>query len=159
MLVEILMPVHVDSSTHVKLCMFQERCRSQQHRFFRKPNDPILKTSELQSVFHAENVVKSNSSSHTRKSIKRGKRKSLKQNNDKKDIEQKLFMIGVNAAGLFNKTESLMRIVSLFKPGVVFVQETKARRKNKLNLANYVCFEMIREDTDDGWWRTAYSCS
>ena len=104
-------------------------------------------------------MVKSNSSSHTRKSIKRGKRKSLKQNNDKKDIEQKLFMIGVNAAGLFNKTESLMRIVSLFKPGVVFVQETKARRKNKLNLANYVCFEMIREATDDGWWRTAYSCS
>ena len=66
--------------------------------------------------------------------------------NNTNAFEQKLFMIGVNAAGLFNKTESLMRIVSLFKPGVVFVQETKARRKNKLNLANYVCFEMIRED-------------
>ena len=34
-LVEILMTVHVDSSTHVKLCMFQERCRSPDScRFF-----------------------------------------------------------------------------------------------------------------------------
>jgi len=43
-----------------------------------------------------------------KKSIKRRKRKSLKRNCKYNDIEQKLFMIGVNAAGLFNKTESLM---------------------------------------------------
>ena len=75
--------------------------------------------------------------------------------NNTNEFEQKLFMIGVNAAGLFNKTESLMRIVLLFKPGVVFVQETKARRKNKLDLANYVCFELIRDDSDGGGLLTA----
>ena len=64
-------------------------------------------------------------------------------------------MIRANAAGLFNKTESLMRIISLFSPGVIFVQETKARVKNKLKLSDYVCFELLRSDSEGGGLLTA----
>ena len=43
-------------------------------------------------------------------------------------------IVGSNAAGLLNKTESFMRNISLFNAGVYFVQETKAPRKGKIKL-------------------------
>ena len=64
-------------------------------------------------------------------------------------------IIGANAAGIFNKIESLKRIVNLFKPGVSFLQETKAARKNKLKLSNYVIFEHVRKETGGGGLVTA----
>ena len=66
-----------------------------------------------------------------------------------------MFILGANSAGLFNKKESLLRIISLFNPGVVFIQESKARRKNKLNLNNYIIFELIRKDNGGGGLLTA----
>ena len=50
---------------------------------------------------------------------------------------QEMVFIGANAAGLSNKTDSLLRLISVFNPGVLFIQETKARRKNKIKLCNY----------------------
>ena len=66
-----------------------------------------------------------------------------------------MFILGANAAGLFNKKESLLRNISLFKPGVVFVQETKARRKNKLMLNEYITCELIRKENGGGGLLTA----
>ena len=55
-----------------------------------------------------------------------------------------MYILGANSAGLFNKLESFHRNISLFKPGVFFVQETKARQKNKVKLDDYVIFQHIR---------------
>ena len=46
-----------------------------------------------------------------------------------------MFILSANATGLFNKLESFHRNISLFKPGVFFVQESKAKWKNKLKSA------------------------
>ena len=67
----------------------------------------------------------------------------------------KMNIIAANSAGLFNKLESFKRIVSLFKPGVILLQETKATRKNKLKLSNYVIFEHVRKETGGGGLLTA----
>ena len=61
-----------------------------------------------------------------------------------------MYIVGANAAGLFNKIESLKRIINLFHPGVIFIQETKAARKNKLKLKDYEIFEHIRKDSGGG---------
>ena len=66
-----------------------------------------------------------------------------------------MVFIGANAAGLNNKIDSLLRIISVFNPGVIFIQETKARRKNKVKLYNYECFESIRDNSDGGGVLTA----
>ena len=87
---------------------------------------------------------------------KRGKRKSIKRN-DKNLIknEKKMYILGANAAGLFNKLESFNRNISLFKPGVFFIQESKARQKNKIKLNDYVIFEHIRNLSAGGGLLTA----
>ena len=87
------------------------------------------------------------------KKVKRGKRPSQKR--FKKEHVQKLMFIGANAAGLTNKTESLFRIVSLLKPGVIFIQETKARRNNKFSIDDYVCFDSVRTNSEGGGLLTA----
>ena len=87
---------------------------------------------------------------------KRGKRKSVKrkyQNINEK--EKKMYILGANAAGLFNKLESFYRNISLFKPGVFFIQESKARQKNKIKLNDYVIFEQIRNLSGGGGLLTA----
>ena len=58
--------------------------------------------------------------------------------------------MGVNAAGLNCKIESYVRNVSVFKPGAIFVQETKARQKRKFELENYKTFEQIRANNSGG---------
>ena len=58
--------------------------------------------------------------------------------------------MGFNAAGLFCKLESFKRNISIFMPGVIFVQETKARQKNKLKIENYSIFEQIRANNAGG---------
>ena len=42
-----------------------------------------------------------------------------------------MFFLGVNAAGVLNKTESFYRNLNLFNPSVFFLKETKTRSKNK----------------------------
>ena len=59
-------------------------------------------------------------------------------------------IIGCNAAGILNKLESLKRNVKLFQPGVIFIQESKTKRKNQVKLGNYVIFERIRKGCGGG---------
>ena len=59
-------------------------------------------------------------------------------------------LIGANAAGLANKTESLLRLISVFSPGIVFIQETKVRNKNKFEMTDYECFELVRTHCEGG---------
>ena len=61
-----------------------------------------------------------------------------------------MFFIGCNAAGLLNKMESLKRNVENFKPGVIFIQESKTKRKNKVKIKDYVIFEKIRKNNGGG---------
>ena len=51
-----------------------------------------------------------------------------------------MYLIEVNAAGLFSKLESFSRIMTLFKPGVIFVQETRENQKNKIKMRDYEIF-------------------
>ena len=66
-----------------------------------------------------------------------------------------MFILGANAAGLLNKKESFLRNVSLFNPGVFFIQESKARIKNKIIMQNYITFEMLRKNNFGGGLFTA----
>ena len=61
---------------------------------------------------------------------KRGKRKSVKRKYENSNY--------IKENKMFNKLESFYRNISLFKPGVFFIQETKARQKNKVKLDEYV---------------------
>ena len=51
--------------------------------------------------------------------------------------------------------ESLYRIINVFQPGVIFLQETKIRVKNKLKLRGYHVFENIRVNSAGGGLMTA----
>lgn len=87
------------------------------------------------------------------KRVKRGPRKSSR--NKVKSENDKMFLIGANAAGIANKMDSLHRIINVFKPAVIFLQETKKRVKNKLKLYGYVVFEQLRTNSAGGGLMTA----
>ena len=63
--------------------------------------------------------------------------------------------LGTNSAGLLNKIKSFKRNIQLFKPGAVFIQESKTKRKNKIKLDDYVIFEKIRKKSGGGGLLTA----
>ena len=69
--------------------------------------------------------------------------------------EVKMFILGSNSAGLLNKKESFIRNISLFNPGVYFVQETKVPRKGKIKISDYVIFEHVRKSGGGGGLLTA----
>ena len=64
-------------------------------------------------------------------------------------------LIGANAAGLNNKLDSFQRLISLFTPGVIFIQESKAKRKGLIKADNYVIFEQLRKSSGGGGLLTA----
>ena len=66
-----------------------------------------------------------------------------------------MYIIGANAAGISNKIDSLLRIVNVFNPGVIFLQETKTRQKNKVPLKDYDVYEIVRENSSGGGILTA----
>ena len=66
-----------------------------------------------------------------------------------------MFILGGNAAGLLNKKESFLRNISIFKPVVYFIQETKVNKKNKIQVEDYAIFENIRNKTSGGGIMTA----
>ena len=66
-----------------------------------------------------------------------------------------MYILGTNAAGILNKLESFEHLVSKFKPGVFFIQESKTKRKNKVKLSDYVVFEHIRNKSGGGGLLTA----
>ena len=61
-----------------------------------------------------------------------------------------MYFMGCNAAGLLNKLESLKRNVQIFNPGVIFIQESKTKRRNQVKLGDYVIFEKIRKQGGGG---------
>jgi hypothetical protein len=63
--------------------------------------------------------------------------------------------IGSKAAGLLNKIDSLKRNIQNFKPGAIFIQESKTKRKNQIKLDDYVIFEKIRKEVNGGGLLTA----
>ena len=69
--------------------------------------------------------------------------------------DKSMFILGANAAGLINKKESFLQNISLFNPGVFFIQESKARIKNKIALNDYTIFEVIRKNLGGGGLLTA----
>ena len=66
-----------------------------------------------------------------------------------------MVIIGTNAAELMNKKESFFRTIKTLSPSVFFVQETKARRKNKIKLNDYITFEHVRKNKGGGGLLTA----
>ena len=66
-----------------------------------------------------------------------------------------MFILGSNSAGLMNKKESFQRNISLFKPAVYFIQESKVPKKNRIALNDYEIFEHIRNNTAGGGLLTA----
>ena len=79
-----------------------------------------------------------------KKSVRRGGRSSKK----KDDIN--LTFIGNNVAGLSGKTNSLRKVIDVFQPGVVMLQETKTQSKLRLRVAGYSVFEKNREQNQGG---------
>ena len=88
-----------------------------------------------------------------KRKIKRGKRKS--KNVRTLFSENKTFILGGNSAGLQNKKESFQRNISLFKPAVYFIQESKLSKKGKIVIDDYAIFELIRYNTGGGGLLTA----
>ena len=64
-------------------------------------------------------------------------------------------ILGTNAAGILNKTDSFKRNISNFNPGVFFIQESKVPRKGKIKLSDYVIFERVRKVCGGGGLLTA----
>ena len=60
-----------------------------------------------------------------KKHIRRGGKKSTKNC-------KSMTVLGTNAASLMSKKESLLCNVKVFNTGAILLQETKARRKNKI---------------------------
>jgi exonuclease III len=61
-----------------------------------------------------------------------------------------LTIIGNNCAGLTGKLDSLKRIIQVFHPGVVMIQETKLKKPGKIKLKEFIIFEKIRENNEGG---------
>ena len=79
----------------------------------------------------------------------------MSRKNNVKSEREKIVLIGANAAGILNKMDSLHRIIKVFKPAVIFLQETKVRQRNKLKLNGYDIFENPRIHSSGGGLMTA----
>ena len=78
-------------------------------------------------------------------SKKRKNRRGL--NKNRKNIEQKVCLIGVNCAGLSSKMNSFKNLILKYQPCVFFLQETKFRNEGKLrHFKEYQTYELIRKD-------------
>ena len=89
-------------------------------------------------------IASPNDSKKTRRS------KSKNKNKDKifKCSSKTFVAIGNNAAGLRAKEKSFEEQINKFKPGVVFIQETKFKSKGSLKFLNdYQIFEQVRIDS------------
>jgi exonuclease III len=69
--------------------------------------------------------------------------------------QETMYILGTNAAGILNKLDSFEHLISKFKPGVFFIQESKTGRKNKVNVSDYVVFEHLRSKSGGGGLLTA----
>ena len=85
----------------------------------------------------------------SKKTVRRGRKKRKTKN------QLKMCILGTNAAGILNKTDSFKRNISNFNPGVFFIQESKVPRKGKIKLSDYVIFERVRKVCGGGGLLTA----
>ena len=81
------------------------------------------------------------------KRIRRGRGDSRKYYENK---SSRFVILGNNIAGLNGKLDSLKRILEVFQPGVVMLQETKTRKPSTLKLKELIFFEKIRENNEGG---------
>ena len=81
------------------------------------------------------------------------KRKGSKPKNNNKSLNFSL--LGTNSNGITNKLESLKHNIDIFKPTVVTIQETKARKLGPVKLKGYQIFEKIRITGGGGGLLTA----
>ena len=61
-----------------------------------------------------------------------------------------LTIIGNNSAGLKGKIDSLKRIIQVFTPGVIMLQETKMKKTGVLRLSDFTVFEKLRDNSEGG---------
>ena len=61
-----------------------------------------------------------------------------------------MIIIGNNTAGLAGKLQSLKRIIQIFQPAVLMLQETKLRKGRTINLKEFIIFEKNRENNSGG---------
>ena len=67
----------------------------------------------------------------------------------------KFSILGSNCNGIKNKQESLKNSINVFKPSIVTLQETKARKTGSVKLKGYQVFEKIRSGGSGGGLLTA----
>ena len=58
--------------------------------------------------------------------------------------------MGNNSAGMTGKLESLKRVIEVFQPGVIMLQESKMKKQGKIKLKEFVVFEKLRDDNEGG---------
>ena len=76
----------------------------------------------------------------TRRGGRGGNKNGLKNTN--------LTIIGDNVAGLTGKVDDLKRMISVFNPAVLMLQETKTKKTGKIKLENFIVFEKLRDNND-----------
>ena len=72
---------------------------------------------------------------NVKKKIRRGRGGSKK---PEQSTLTNISIIGNNAAGLTGKVDSLKRLIQVFNPSVIMLQETKYKTKGKLRLDGFV---------------------
>ena len=113
----------------------------------------FFRTSEKEFTSNIQNKkrhIVSLTDSKSKNKIKRGKRKS-----NKSKSSEFLYIIANNCSSIVNKKESLVNLIDKFHPGVLFLQETKCKRKNTIKLTNYTIFEHLRKESNGGGLLTA----
>ena len=78
---------------------------------------------------------------------RRGRGESKKVNNV---TNTNLTFLGNNSAGLTGKLDSLKRVIEVFSPGVIMLQETKLKKQGKIKLKGFVIFEKSRQNNEGG---------
>ena len=72
---------------------------------------------------------------------------------NKKNVNSRLRLVGMNAAGLSSKLDSFDKMLKDLIPGVFFVEETKLKRQGRIKTESsekYVIFELIRKQKGGG---------
>ena len=82
-----------------------------------------------------------------KKNIRRGRGESKSEKNLK---NSKLVIIGNNTAGLNGKVESLKRLIQVFQPAIMMLQEVKLRKPGLIRLKEFIIFEKHRENNSGG---------
>ena len=82
--------------------------------------------------------------------IKKQKNRRALRKNKTKRFEKKFKLVGVNAAGISSKLDSLNFLLKEVQPTVFFIEETKYRDSGKLKIENYHIFELVRQSKDGG---------